>query len=1200
MFINPKTLKHFTASAVFAVLSPVMAFAQDTGADEEEVYILSPFEITAADEDGYLATSSLAGTRISADLSDIGSAISVYTEEFLEDVGATDNETLLSYSLNTEVGGFRGNFINATSEGIENQNLESPNNNTRIRGLTAADNTLNYYLTDIPWDSYIVRRVDIQRGANSVLFGLGSPAGIINATTVGAEFDTFGKIVARVDEHGSGRLNLDYNREVIENTLAVRIALLKDDRKFQQDPAFEDTKRGFASFTWAPEALNSSSTSFRVKASFESGESTSNRPRMVAPIDRLSMWLAPTSSSGFGGEWANLKDYGYNQTAYNQYDDYLAGAGEVNFRPWNAMFSDGITPLVLWEGDTFTHITEVSSNDRGSWFYNTTMADAGATEAVPNDGSADFSNGTSVQRNLKHPAQTTLNGIAQAASGLNLPYAGFWKDSSLTSTHHFDFFNKLIDGDSKRELKDWDYWELDITQTFLNNKLGYSLGAFQQDYQTEFYAALGNVFAPGITVDIGEWDRTSQPGARVRNPNLGRVLVRDANSGGRMSNSSRESVRLQAFLRHDFTENSESLLSRILGKHDLVAVGQNRKLDRKSSSFELLGMSREYLLNRAESVRPLADLPPPGSRLAEYNRTLGSTSPDHVFYLSANPDYSSIGNIGTHLKDLPHGTHAIAGFDATPLPGFTAAMAAMPWADSPFGSHETERFQAENPEYYRGWQNSIGDYYIANAYQSDADREYLTTVKNFFTEDLDSIAAVWTGRWFNGGLVGMYGWRQDDVTETWYEHDFRLDGPHVDVAGNRSERSTTVESNNWSLKANLTYLAGMSGRLPFDVHVLYSEGEVQTPDPTRVDVFGRTLPNSTGNTEDLSLMITSADNKWSFRATRYETIVKNGISGASVNSQKYRVQQVLQQGAFRAGLIETGQQSYTADWLELSPSAEAAGFTTEADYRVQVMAPAWREFERGLWEQFPLTRSWYRSEFQPGDQVAPQILFPDNATLVEDSISKGWEFEFVGNITKNWNLAVNASKTEAIRDNLPGDEFGAVVDYIVEAMQGPAGEVPIWWFTGPGMGSHLAPFLGELTKAKALNGSAQPEIRKWKGNVITNYNFRNGRFDGFGIGGAYRYEDSQIYSYGLSLDAEGNTKVHLDQTFEDDARHTFDFWVTYNRPLTDKVDWRIQLNIYNAFGSNELVPLHRNPDGSIGLQGIKEGMSWAVTNTFSF
>lgn len=1206
MFKYPKTIKEVVGISFATLLCAGGAFAQDDLADEDEVYVLSPFEVTAADEDGYLATSSLAGSRLNTNLTDIGSSISVYTEEFLDDIQATDNETLLSYGLNTEVGGFRGNFVNPDSNGIENANLEEPHTNTRIRGLTRADNTLNYYKTDVPWDGYIVRRVDIQRGANSILFGLGSPAGIINATKIEALFDDFGEGKVRFDGWGSARASLDYNRTLIDDVLAVRVALLAEDKKFQQKPAFEDTERGYLALTYAPEALNTKTSSFRVKASFESGTVESNRPRMVAPIDKFSMWLAPASESGVQGSFAPAKGYGFAQNPHNQYNDYLAATGEENFNPWIASFFDGITPLVQYEGAGIMQIREKASNDRGSWYFDTDLLDSGATAAVRNDGSAS-DNGRDIERHISHPGQVSLNGLQRVADGLGLAHPGFWRDRSITDTKYFDFYKNLIDGDTKRENRNWQIWEIDITQTFMDNKFGYSFGAFNQQYETEFMAALGNVFAPAITVDIGMWDVTSQPNAMAENPMAGRVMVRDENSSGRERSNDRESLRLQAFFKHDFTENRDSLLSNIMGSHELVVVGQTRSLDQKGRNFNLMGMGRDYLLERGETIAN-EDTPGPGARLAEYNRNIGSVEPDLVYYVGANADYTGIGRIGASLDDLPWGTVSIRGFDATPLPGFTAEIAALPWDGDPFNANRPAdvepagggAFQSENPEQYVGWVDSVGSYYIANAVRSEEDREYLTTTKTFFTEEVETVAGVWTGRWLQGGIVGMFGWRRDDVTETWYEHDYRDDGADFDLAQDRSERSTTVESRNWSLKANLTYLTGLSNKLPFDVHVLYAEGEVQTPDPTRVDVFGRTLPNSLGNTEDLSVMITSSDGKWSFRATKYETIVKNAVSNASVNQNKFRLQQVLQQGAFRAGLIETNAQNYTADWLPLSDSAAAAGFATEAEYRQQIMAPGWREFERGLWEQFPLTRGWYVSDFQPGDQSPPKILFPDNATIVEDSISEGWEFEFVGNLTKNWNVAINASKTEAIRDNLPGDEFGAVIDYVANAMAGPAGEIPIWWFSGPGVGTWLDPFLGEVTKAATLNGTVQPEIRKWKGNVVTNYNFTDGNLSGFGVGGAYRYEDSQIYGYGLGFDADGNTTVELNQPYKDDVRHTFDFWVNYRRDLTDKIDWRIQLNVFNAFGDNELVPLSINPDGTVGLQGIKEGMSWAVTNTFSF
>src|SRR5688500_18055632 len=92
-----------TASAVcqglYAQTAPESQAPQD-----DEIIELSPFEVTAEQDRGYQATQTLAGTRIRTNLADVGSAISVVTREFLEDVGATDSSTLLQYTTNAEVG----------------------------------------------------------------------------------------------------------------------------------------------------------------------------------------------------------------------------------------------------------------------------------------------------------------------------------------------------------------------------------------------------------------------------------------------------------------------------------------------------------------------------------------------------------------------------------------------------------------------------------------------------------------------------------------------------------------------------------------------------------------------------------------------------------------------------------------------------------------------------------------------------------------------------------------------------------------------------------------------------------------------------------------------------------------------------------------------------------------------------------------
>lgn len=73
--------------AVLAIASP-LAFSQTEEAADDDIFELSPFTVEGEQTDGYRATSTLAGTRIRTDLRDVGSAISVVTEEFLRDTGS--------------------------------------------------------------------------------------------------------------------------------------------------------------------------------------------------------------------------------------------------------------------------------------------------------------------------------------------------------------------------------------------------------------------------------------------------------------------------------------------------------------------------------------------------------------------------------------------------------------------------------------------------------------------------------------------------------------------------------------------------------------------------------------------------------------------------------------------------------------------------------------------------------------------------------------------------------------------------------------------------------------------------------------------------------------------------------------------------------------------------------------------------------
>src|SRR5205814_2587139 len=61
----------------------------------DPIETLSPFVVNTNKDTGYQATSTLAGTRLNTPIKDLGAAISIYTKDFMDDIGATSANELL-------------------------------------------------------------------------------------------------------------------------------------------------------------------------------------------------------------------------------------------------------------------------------------------------------------------------------------------------------------------------------------------------------------------------------------------------------------------------------------------------------------------------------------------------------------------------------------------------------------------------------------------------------------------------------------------------------------------------------------------------------------------------------------------------------------------------------------------------------------------------------------------------------------------------------------------------------------------------------------------------------------------------------------------------------------------------------------------------------------------------------------------------
>ena len=61
-----------------------------------------------------------------------------------------------------------------------------------------------------------------------------------------------------------------------------------------------------------------------------------------------------------------------------------------------------------------------------------------------------------------------------------------------------------------------------------------------------------------------------------------------------------------------------------------------------------------------------------------------------------------------------------------------------------------------------------------------------------------------------------------------------------------------------------------------------------------------------------------------------------------------------------------------------------------------------------------------------------------------------------------------------------------------------------------------------------------------------------------------------------------------------------DFWVGYRHKIFKNVDWRLQLNVRNAWGNGDDIPVTANPDGTLAVIRIPNETRWTLASTFSF
>ena len=1153
------------ASAATVGSTPLVAQDDD---NEDEIFELSPFSVSAESTEGYRATTTLAGTRLNTQLRDLGTAIQVLTDEMFEDTGATDAETILSYSISAEVGGEQGNFSGASDVGTSHSDTTegrvNPQSNQRIRGLEPATLTRNYFETDIAFDAYNIEAVTINRGPNSLLFGIGNSGGVIENTTKRAFFgNDFNEVSFRFGSHSSYRGTFDINKELIEGRLAARIAGLKEKKNFRQDPAFEEDERiylaleGVLAKNENSEFLDQTSLRFNT----EHGSIVSNPVNVLPPADSISHWFeAPDSVTQYTGiedpEWLQAggftpKTVPDNRAPFGGSDG--AGAPLTSLITWQfALFYNDPNGTAPFIGEGFEGVQGVQSR----------IPFRGQTPETSPGGNRD----TWVTTNYYNRSQ---------APGFRMPV--------IQNRNVWDNVNHLLTGNTGFVERDFSASSLNFEQTFWNHRAGIELAFDQQKVDVENSLPFGNNGAGGGTrgmdvgVDVTQYlaNPNGADGFWVANPNLGRPVIRDPFIDTKYNTREHKTKRATAFYIQDFTQSDN--WSKWLGKHTVTGFYNDTQLDVTSHTDRMVWTPDGSSFDTAH-VLNVGSIASPNTLAWRSNAFV----PIYLGPSLLGDEYQSLADVRLQQINV-----------TLPTPGT---------------QYDVHYFDRRTNTVETGTAQSISRVAAMNR-----------TQRTIITE-----AVALQSSLFNGNLVGLLGWRSDeqrttgrastaelpDETDRLSDRSFDLTDNFLSATEDPREKEDTFT---WSLVGHLPW--ELPGGVRVSAH--YNNSENFNPVGNRVDVYNQTIDAPKGKTVDYGLSFEVLDGKFVARLNWFETESQN--LRASLNAQEalnfvtnvlindFNPQEISvdvpdpdNPGGFLANPTEVQMWNY---WIGQTPAAVEKG-----------MLDRWsnfQEYRQSLFELIPAeiqAARGYVFDSETGILEAEGDGYDGRVEATREAVAKGVELELVGKITDSWRVAFNVSKQETVTSNI-GPNVDRLVSYWVDTLE-PLGVMDMDWGIdfgggGPARGRFNTVAVNPLIAQRALEGTVSPEQRKYRANLITNYNFKEGKFKGFGIGGALRWQSKNAIGFAVEplpgTEGQGLIRPLIDQPIEGKALTTGDFWASYDKRIfNDSVDWKIQLNVRNAIADRDYRAVRANPDGSIAVVRNPPPLDIFITNTFKF
>nr|WP_233269153.1 TonB-dependent siderophore receptor [Paraglaciecola sp. L1A13] len=204
-----------------------MALAQTT--NQNDAKAIEKIEVTGSYIDGYGAHSASGASRLDLDIFDIPQSVSVITSAQMQDFQLNDINDALDSATGVNVQRIETDRTYYTARGFDITNFQ-------IDGIGLPLTSGNNHADE---DTAIYERVEVIRGANGLMTGVGNPSATINFIRKRPTLDTQAKVNATIGSWNNRRIDADVSTPITDN-VAARVVAVKQEQdsyldRYEQD-----------------------------------------------------------------------------------------------------------------------------------------------------------------------------------------------------------------------------------------------------------------------------------------------------------------------------------------------------------------------------------------------------------------------------------------------------------------------------------------------------------------------------------------------------------------------------------------------------------------------------------------------------------------------------------------------------------------------------------------------------------------------------------------------------------------------------------------------------------------------------------------------------------------------------------------------------------------------------------------------------